>query len=471
MATKKQKTKVENREPNDAVNVGKKDIRKDHILVVEDDTAELETLAEVLVADDREIHTAQTGEYGAKLLDKLDIDLLITDLMLPGKTDGLDLLRKARKNEKKTGVILVTGHGSVDTAIEAMKEGAHDYLTKPVDIRRLRAVAEKALEVAHIARRHKELEEAIAVESGFMGIIGESPAMKTVFERIRAAAPIDSTVLITGESGTGKELVADAIHELSNRAEGPLVKVNCSAIPESLMESELFGHEKGSFTGASDSRPGKFELSTGGTIVLDEIGDIPLKLQPKLLRVLENSTVERIGGRESKKLDLRVVSSTNRDLDKAVEENEFRQDLLYRIRVVTINLPPLRERKEDIPLLIERFLARLSVRLGRKLEGISKEALDIFMDYDWPGNVRELKHALEQMAIFSAEPVLSNVPETISGKKVFKVGSLAGVPIKDLEKQAIMQTLKDVGGDKKQAAQVLGIGLRTLYRKLEEYGE
>ncbi|HDR91428.1 MAG TPA: sigma-54-dependent Fis family transcriptional regulator, partial [candidate division Zixibacteria bacterium] len=316
------------------------EIKKDIVLIVEDDTAELETLAEVLASDDRQIYTAQTGEQGLKKLEKFDVDLLITDLMLPGQIDGLELLNLARENGE-TAVILVTGHGSVDSAISAMKQGAHDYLTKPVDIRRIRAVAEKAMEVSHMAKRQKELEEAIRADSSFMGIIGESGPMKKVYERIRLSAPIDSTVLITGESGTGKELVADAIHKLSSRADGPLIKVNCSAIPESLMESELFGYRKGAFTGATDSRPGKFELSDGGSIVLDEIGDVPLKLQPKLLRVLENSTVERLGGHESKKLDLRVISSTNRNLDKAVDDKEFRGDLLYRLRVVTINLPPL----------------------------------------------------------------------------------------------------------------------------------
>ena len=228
---------------------------------------------------------------------------------------------------------------------------------------------------------------------------------------------------------------------------------------------------KGAFTGANDSRPGKFELSNGGTIVLDEIGDVPLRLQPKLLRVLENSTVERLGGHETKELDLRVISSTNRNLDEAVEKKEFRGDLLYRLRVVTIKLPALCERKEDIPLLIDYFLGRLSVRLGRKFEGISESAMEIFMGSDWPGNVRELKHALEQMAIFSSDSILSNVPDAVSGRKPVSVQGVAGIPIRDLEKQAILETLDEVDGDKKRAAQVLGIGLRTLYRKLEEYGQ
>jgi DNA-binding NtrC family response regulator len=445
-------------------------IEKDRILIVEDDSAELETLAEVLAADGREILTAQTGEMGVRKLEKGDVDLLITDLMLPGQIDGLELLQIAREDGKTT-VILVTGHGSVDTAISAMKQGAYDYLTKPVDIRRIRALVDKALEISHMEKRKKELEDIIFSGSSFEGIIGESAAMRTVFERIRLAAPIDSTVLITGESGTGKELVADAIHKLSSRAEGPLVKVNCSAIPETLMESELFGYRKGAFTGATDSRPGKFELSDGGTIVLDEIGDVPLRLQPKLLRVLENATVERLGGHESKKLNLRVISSTNRNLDEAVEMKEFRGDLLYRLRVVTIALPPLRERREDIPLLIDNFLGKLSVRLGRKFEGLSEDAMEIFMEHDWPGNVRELKHALEQMAIFSGDSILSNVPDALLGRRCIQVSDVAGIPIRDLEKQAIMQTLKDVAGDKKRAAQILGIGLRTLYRKLEEYGE
>jgi len=444
--------------------------RLEHLLVVDDNTMELETLSEVLEGEGRHIHKAQTGEQAAKLLKKIDIDLLITDLVLPGNKDGLDLLELAQEKEG-TGVILVTGHGSVDTAISAMKRGAHDYLTKPVDIKRLRAVAEKALEFARMARRQEELQRAVYGDSSFMGIVGQSPEITRVFERIQAASPIDTTILITGESGTGKELVADAVHNLSNRSEGALVKVNCSAIPESLMESELFGHEKGSFTGATESRPGKFELSDGGTIVLDEIGDVPLKLQPKLLRVLENSTVERIGGRASKKLDLRVVASTNRDLDKAVMENEFRQDLLYRLRVITINLPPLRNRKEDIPLLIDHFLSRLSVRLDRQLDSISEEAMEIFMEYDWPGNIRELKHALEQMAVFSDNSVLSNVPESISKNKKEESGLLAGISLKELEKKAILQTLIETSGDKKKAAKILGIGLRTLYRKLEEYDE
>ncbi len=444
---------------------------KDHLLLVDDEVAQLEALKEVLEADDRVIHTAQTGEQAKRLFEKLEIDLLIADLMLPGEIGGIELLELARAQETSTEVILVTGHGTVDNAIEAMKKGAYDYLTKPVDIRRLRAVTEKALEVSHMLRRQRELESALRGESGFMGIIGESPAIVRVFERIKAVAPIDSTVLITGESGTGKELVADAIHNVSRRAEGPLVKVNCSAIPESLMESELFGHEKGAFTGATDSRPGKFEQSSGGTIVLDEIGDVPLRLQPKLLRVLENSTVERLGGRGTKQLDLRVVSSTNRDLDEAVRKGEFRQDLLYRLRVVTIDLPPLRCRKEDIPRLVEYFLKRLSLQLRREIEGLSEEAMAVFMEYEWPGNIRELKHALEQMAIFSPDPILSNVPETIIKKRTFEGANLSGIPIRDLEKQAILETLKEFGGDKKQAAEALGIGLRTLYRKLEEYGE
>jgi DNA-binding NtrC family response regulator len=445
--------------------------KKDHLLIVDDETAQLDALEEVLESEDRAIHTAQTGEQANKLMEKIDIDLLITDLMLPGNIDGLDLLEIARKDDSATAVILITGHGSVDTAIEAMRKGAHDYLTKPIDIRRLRAVAEKALQVAHMERRQKELEEVIRGGSGFMGIVGDSSAIHKVFDRIKAAAPIDSTVLITGESGTGKELVADAIHKISNRAQKPLVKVNCSAIPESLMESELFGHEKGAFTGAIDSRAGKFEQSNGGTIVLDEIGDVPIRLQPKLLRVLENSTVERLGGRGAKQLDLRVVSSTNRDLDEEVRKGEFRQDLLYRLRVLTIDIPPIRERKEDIPQLIDFFLSRLSTRLDKKIDGLSESAMEIFMSYDWPGNVRELKHALEQMAIFSSEPVLSNVPETIRVKPELETGDLGGIPIRDLERRAIMDTLRETGGDKKRAAGILGIGLRTLYRKLEEYGE
>lgn len=440
------------------------------MLLVDDEISQLESLKEVLESEDRIIHTSQTGEQAKKTLEKIDIDLLITDLMLPGEIDGIALLELVRKSNSSTGVILVTGYGTVDTAIEAMKKGAHDYLTKPVDIRRLRAIAEKALEVAHMARRQQELESALRGDAGFMGIIGESPSIVRVFERIKAAGPIDSTVLITGESGTGKELVADAIHRVSKRAEGPLIKVNCSAIPESLIESELFGHEKGAFTGATDSRPGKFEQSSGGTIVLDEIGDIPIKLQPKLLRVLENSTVERLGGRGTKQLDLRVISSTNRNLDEAVRKGEFRQDLLYRLRVVNIDLPPLRQRKDDIPRLVDFFLNRLALQLDKELEGLSEEAMEAFMNYEWPGNVRELKHALEQMAIFSPESTLANVPDSIFVKKETEIGDLGGIPIRDLEKQAILDTLRDTGGDKKQAAEVLGIGLRTLYRKLEEYG-
>lgn len=426
--------------------------QKYHLLLVDDDLSELETLAEVLQREEWEIHKAHTGEQAVKLLDKIDIDLLITDLKLPGKINGLELLRHARKDNKGTAVILVTGHGSVDSAIDAMKQGAHDYLTKPVDIKRLRAIAEKALEVSCIEKRKLQLESAIYGETGFMGIVGESPAIKNVFERIKAVAGTDATVLITGESGTGKELVADAIHKLSSRAEGPLIKVNCSAIPESLIESELFGHEKGSFTGAIDSRPGKFELSNNGTIVLDEVGDIPLRLQPKLLRVLENSTVERIGGRESKKLDLRVISSTNKDLDDAVAKTEFRQDLLYRLRVVSIDLPPLRERKEDIPALVKHFLGLISMKLGKEFEGLSPEAMRAFMAYDWHGNVRELKHALEQMAIFSNERVLSNIPDIIKAKVKIEKPKSAGIQIKSGKPQKNEESHRKVKIDKKKTS-------------------
>ncbi|RKZ31951.1 hypothetical protein DRQ27_03495, partial [bacterium] len=328
------------------------------ILIVEDDKAQLETLAEIL-SPLGSILTAESGSEALDIIKQEQPAVVVADLVLPGNVDGLKILRFTGEATPETPVILITGHATVETALEAMKSGAYDYLMKPIDIRRLRALVQKALERYRLATEKKRLLEAIESDTVFMGMVGVSEGMRDVFRKISAVAPTDTTVLIIGESGTGKELVAEAIHKLSNRP-GKLVKINCSAIPEHLLESELFGYEKGAFTGALRRKPGKFELANGGTLFLDEIGDMPPALQSKLLRVIETGEVEPLGATSAKKVDVRIIAATNQDLERLMKEGKFRQDLYFRLRVFVIEIPPLRKRREDIPILVSYFLRQIS---------------------------------------------------------------------------------------------------------------
>jgi len=436
---------------------------REKILIVDDDETELETMAEILEPVG-EIITATDGESATQLALSHQPGVVIADLVLPGKVGGMEILQFCREKLPDTPVILVTGHATVETAIEAMKSGAYDYLVKPIDIKRLRALILKALEHHRIAAERTKLLAAVEGETVFQGMVGVSPQMREVFMRISAVAPTDSTVLITGESGTGKELVAEAIHNLSPRT-GKLVKINCSAIPENLLESELFGYEKGAFTGATRRKPGKFEIAHGGTLFLDEIGDMPPALQAKLLRVIESGEVEPLGASEPIKVDVRIIAATNKNLREMIKTGRFRDDLYYRLSVFTIELPPLRERPEDIPPLVAFFIKKLSAKFGRKIKGVSRKVMDEFMKYPWEGNVRQLRNALEEMVILSQGEILDQLPSFMKSEDEIQFEGT----MEEIERQAIERALRKTGGNKTRAAKLLGIGLRTLYRKIEKY--
>ncbi|MCD6098281.1 sigma-54-dependent Fis family transcriptional regulator [bacterium] len=435
------------------------------ILVVEDNKAELDTLTEVLASSGYDVLPVLSAEKALALSKKESFDLMITDLVLPG-INGIELMEKIKRAHPQIETILITGHATVETAIDAMKKGAYDYLVKPIKIKRLRVLIEKAFEVKQARTRVAELEGMLFKKAGFMGIIGESEPMQKMFERIRMVAPTDSTVLILGESGSGKELVANALHKLSPRKEKPLIKVNCAALPESLLESELFGYEKGAFTGADRRKPGKFELADGGTIFLDEISEISPAVQAKLLRVLEDKTIEPLGSTTSKRVDVRIIAATNRNLTKLVRDGRFREDLYYRLRVITLSVPPLREHPEDIPLLVSHFLKLFSKRFGKDIKGVSSEVMKKLQNLPWHGNVRELKNTVQEMVVFTSKDYITELP-SISNESNTTEPDI--IPLSELERQTIEKALIRFKGNKKKVAEALGISLRTLYRKIEEY--
>ncbi len=442
--------------------------KNEKILIVDDDPAQCETLSEVLSSLGETV-IAYDGASAMDIADKKTPALVITDLVLPGEIDGLALLRRFNENIPDTSIILITGYATVETALAAMKSGAYDYLTKPIDIRRLRAIAQKALERYRISADRRRLLGAIKGETSLGKMVGSSDAMRDVFRKIKAVAEMDSTVLITGESGTGKELVAEAIHELSHRS-GELVKLNCSAIPEHLLESELFGYEKGAFTGAVRRKPGKFELADKGTLFLDEIGDMPLLLQAKVLRTIETSEFELLGAVKSKKVDVRIIAATNRNLKALIEKGTFREDLYYRLMVFPIKIPPLRQRPEDISILVSHFLKQLSEKLGRNITGVSKEVMDFMMKNPWRGNVRQLRNSLEEMAILSTGEIIDRLPSSLDFiYENISEDNISVKPIEQLEREAIKTALQKTGGNKTKAAKLLGIAVRTLYRKIERF--
>jgi two-component system response regulator HydG len=396
--------------------------------------------------------------------------------------DGLAVLRKAKEELPEAEVIVLTGHSSVHSAVTAMQGGAYTYLTKPLDITELRSAVEKASERIRLIRRNAQLTRRLDEKFGFEGVIGNSPAMNKVIEQLKNLAPMETTVLIQGENGTGKELVAKALHQNSPRKTKPFVPVNISALPESIVESELFGHEPGAFTGASSRRIGRFELANGGTLFLDEVGEMPMETQIKLLRVLEDRKITRIGSNEEKPINIRLLAATNADLRKMMAEGRFREDLYYRISVVTIFLPPLRERRIDIPILIEHFLKEFSERYGRQVQGVSRGARQALMAYDWPGNIRQLRNTIERMLVLDMDGVLDvdDLPDDIaplsaaSAEGVSGAASghdaLVGRPFKEVEAYYLSKALELSGGNREEAARMLGIGERTLYRKIKEYG-
>jgi two-component system response regulator HydG len=444
------------------------------VLVVDDERNHAEAVAESLERSGCESVIATTGGDAIHRIQTDEFDIVVTDLLL-GDTDGLAVLKRARQELPEAEVIMVTGHGSIQTAVSAMQQGAFTYLTKPLDINELRAVVAKAAEKQRLLRSNTELRKQLDEKFGFEGVIGNSLAMNKVLSRLKLAAPSPATVLILGENGTGKELVARAIHNNSPRKHKPFVALNCAALSEGILESELFGHEKGSYTGADRLRKGRFEYANGGTLFLDEVGDLPMATQIKLLRVIESREIQRVGSNEPVEVNVRLISATNRDIEKMVEEGAFRQDLYYRLKVVTIRLPPLRERREDVPLLAEHFLKEFARSHERPVPSVSNAVMRVIRGHDWPGNVRELRNVLESMVVMDQDNRLDldDLPDELqtggSGGEVGVQETLIGKPMELVEQYYIEQALKVTGGNREEAARMLNIGERTLYRKIKEY--
>lgn len=443
------------------------------ILVTEDDQTQREIIADILELAGYAAQVAASGEAALGVLREDDFDLLITDMKMPGM-DGLELLRQAKRLRPDLEVVVMTAHASIKTAVSAMKEGAADYLEKPFDKEELLHVIGRSLERGDLRRRNQRLSELVSEGVSLGNIIGESPAMQRVFERVRRAVRVTSTVLISGESGTGKELIARHIHFEGPRKHKPFIVVNCAAIPDNLVESELFGHEKGAFTGAETSRPGKFEIADGGTLFLDEIGDMRLESQAKLLRVLQDGIVERVGSAKTRQVNVRAIVATNRNLKKAVEDGEFREDLYFRLEVLPIELPPLRARMQDLPLLVNHFREKLSKKLGIPAPPAGADVFEAFRRYRWPGNVRELEHTLEQLFVLSdGRPItVEDLPEKLR-EPVPAPGAFAlppgGLILEDLEEDLIRQAIARSGGRIKEAAELLGLSYKTLQYRLKKH--
>jgi two-component system response regulator HydG len=447
------------------------------VLVVDDDEPHAAAVAESLERVGYDCVVATSGSEGLRLIEEQIFDIIITDLIMEG-VGGLEVLAKAKIELPDAEVVILTGHSTIKTAVTAMQAGASTYLTKPLDINELRTVADKASQSQRLQRSNIELQRQLNEKFGFEGVIGNSPAMHAVVAKLRQIAPTSASVLITGESGTGKELAAKALHVNSPRMNKPFLPLNCAELSENVLESELFGHVKGAFTGADRDRIGRFQYANGGTLFLDEIGDMPISIQVKLLRVLETGEIVRVGTNEPIKVNVRLISATNRDLNDSIAEGKFRQDLYHRLKVVSIKLPPLRERREDIPLLIEHFLRELTAAHGKTITSITPAVRKVLMGYSWPGNVRELKNSIESMVVIDSDGQL-DLDDLIEDLQVatsrargnghFEVDTLVGRSLEEIEKYFIAATLKLTNGNREEAARLLGIGERTLYRKIKEY--
>ena len=443
-------------------------MKKVKILVVDDEAIVRESLRDWLTNAGYEVFTAENGPKALEIIERERMGIVITDLVMPGM-DGIELMKKAKEILPGIEVIIITAYGSIPTAIAAMKEGAYDYIEKPFCPERAELLVKKLAEHQELLEENLSLRQKLEERYRFENIIAKSAKMQRVIEVIKVVAKSNATVLITGESGTGKELVARAIHSQSHRRNKPFVAVSCAALPESLLESELFGHEKGAFTGAYAQKKGKFEFANGGTLFLDEIGEMSANIQVHLLRVLEEKEFARVGGNEPIKVDVRVISATNKDLKKAIASGEFREDLYYRLNVVSIELPPLRERKEDIPLLAEYFLHKFATENHKEVTGFSPEAMELVLDYDWPGNVRELENAIERAVILAKENLITVADLPQENLSLVRLVS-TGKNLKEVERNHILNVLRDTGGNYSEAARILGISRMTLYNKAREYG-
>lgn len=461
------------------------------VLVVDDEIDHADVMAEAVARMGHSVKQAHSLADAQKFFADDQFDLVITDLKMDGPEDGFALLDFVRQTRPESEVIVVTAHGDVSTAVTAMKNGAYDFIQKPLDLEVIRTQVRRAAEKILLSRKNEELTQAMDQRFGIQGIVGNSEPIRAVLQRIRLIAPTDINCLILGESGTGKELVARAIHQNSRRAAGRFVALNCAGLNENTLEDELFGHVRGAFTDARSDRQGRFEYADGGTLFLDEVGDMPLTMQAKLLRVLQDRQITRIGSNEPVQVDVRFVAATNKDLEESVRDKSFREDLYFRIKGATLSLPPLRQRKDDIPLLMDHFIKQANQKHGKSCTGLESAARRVMTEYTWPGNVRQLENVIENMVVLSPGPMLTlaDVPPEISSAvpaiatttaivhvpqqaaaATSNALALAGMNLAELERRAIEETLTSVQGNREQAAKILGIGERTLYRKIKEYG-
>ncbi len=448
------------------------------VLIIDNDPSHAQTVAEAIERIGFTCRTALSGTEGAQRISEREYDVIITDLMM-NDIDGLGILARAKREQPDAEVILITGYGSVPSAVAAMQQGAFNYLLKPLDMATLRAVCEKAAESSRLRRTNVMLNRRLDEKFGFEGVIGDSAQMRDVIERLKRIAPTNASVLIQGETGTGKELVAQAIHQNSSRKNKPFVALNCAALSENILESELFGHVKGAFTDASSDRLGKFEYADGGTLFLDEVGDMPLATQIKLLRVLENGEITRVGSNDPIRVNVRILSATNRNLEDAITAGTFRNDLYHRLKVVTIRLPTLQERSVDIPILLDHFIKLFAKKHGKQIRGVSPPARRKLLTFSWPGNVRQLRNVVESMVVVDYDGLLDldDLPEELAEHagpspqpQTTSLAGLVGRSLEEVERLFLAETLRACGSNREEAARLLGIGERTLYRKIKEYG-
>lgn len=444
-----------------------------NILVVDDEVNIRGALVTMLKKKGHHVRGVATAEEGLEHLEAAPAELVITDLRMPG-IGGMEFLQRLKNTWPETEVVVMTAYGSIDTAVEAMRCGAYDYLTKPIDRDRFPIVVDKALERHVLATENKQLRDRLETRTRFDQMVGESEPMQRVYSLVEMVADSDVTVLLTGESGTGKELISRAIHHKSPRADGPFITMNCGALPDNLFESELFGYEKGAFTGALGTKMGRFELADGGTLLLDEVGELSLKSQVDFLRVLETKEFRRLGGTKLIKVDTRIIAATNRNLEEAVKQGDFREDLYYRLNVVPIRLPPLRDRGDDIPLLVDRFLAECATQHHREPKDVSREAMRLLRLYGWPGNIRQLRNLMERLVVTVKDTMIQpeHLPEEIQASKedARTMVVTLGTSLDQLEREVIQRTLTEITNHREKAAKLLGISLRSLQYKIKEYG-
>ncbi|MHC4267071.1 MAG: sigma-54-dependent transcriptional regulator [Planctomycetota bacterium] len=451
-------------------------MNKPRILLVDDDANTANGLRKILLQDGYDTSCAYTGNEALNLIESEHFDIIITDMKLPD-ISGFSIIEKVKMKDVDIPVVMITAFSSLQTAIDAMKKGADDYLTKPVNIDELELILKKIWEKQHLILQNRELKQKLHDKYNFSGLIGNTPEMQLIFKTITEIATTAATVLIYGETGTGKELVASAIHYNSDRKDKPFIALHCASLSEGVLESELFGHEKGAFTGAMSQRRGRFELADGGSLFLDEVGEMSTHVQIKLLRVLETCRFERVGGEKTLESDVRIIAATNKDLEKEIKEGRFREDLYYRLNVINLKLPSLRERREDIVLLADRFLLKYATKNKKKIKGFSPESIKLLSNYDWPGNVRELENAVERAVVMSKKEIIEsdNLPSNInlstrkSRKDTFRIPS--GTTMKEIEKKMILETLQTTNGSKSKAAKILGISTRKIEYKIKEWSQ